>query len=231
MVEFLKLNPQFQGIGFTSQRTRNRMVQRLVNQGISNPQVLDAFSYLPRHLFVDEALAHRAYEDTALPLGMGQTLSQPYIVALMTELALEVEPKKALEIGTGSGFQAAVLGCLVPEVWSVERIEFLLEKAKQRLRQLKLDNVRVHHADGGLGLEKEAPFDVILVTAAPPELPKSLFTQLNEGGRIIAPVGKHLQQLRVYDKHQGRIKYKDIAAVRFVPLIEGLEKSHQANKI
>ncbi|GLR63709.1 protein-L-isoaspartate(D-aspartate) O-methyltransferase [Marinospirillum insulare] len=224
MAEFLRLNPQFKGIGFTSQRTRDRMVKRLVEQGIKNPQVLDALGYLPRHLFLDEALAHRAYEDTALPIGLGQTLSQPYIVARMTELLLEVEPKKALEIGAGSGYQAAVLGCLVPEVWSVERLEALLEKARSRIKNLKLSNVRLHLADGHYGLEREAPFDAILVTAAPKQLPPNLFEQLAEGGRLIAPIGDEHQMLRVYDKRNGQMLQTDIAAVRFVPLLPGTEK-------
>lgn len=225
MAEFLRLNPQFKGIGFTSQRTRDRMIKRLVEQGIKNTQVLDALSYLPRHLFLDEALAHRAYEDTALPIGLGQTLSQPYIVARMTELLLEKSPKKVLEIGTGSGFQAAVLGCLVPEVWSVERLDSLLEKARYRINNLALKNIKLHHADGNFGLEREAPFDAILVTAAPKEVPPNLFQQLAEGGRLIVPVGGDEQQmLSVFDKQDGKMIQTDVAAVRFVPLLPGAQK-------
>lgn len=224
MAEFLRLNPQFKGIGFTSQRTRDRMIKRLVEQGIKNHRVLDAMSYLPRHLFLDEALAHRAYEDTALPIGLGQTLSQPYIVARMTELLLEIKPKKVLEIGTGSGYQAAVLGCLVPEVWSVERLDALLDKARSRIKNLQLNNVKLHHADGNFGLEREAPFDAILVTAAPKELPPSLFEQLAEGGRVIAPVGDEHQMLSIYDKVDGEMIQTDLVAVRFVPLLPGTEK-------
>lgn len=224
MAEFLRLNPQFKGIGFTSQRTRDRMIKRLVEQGIKNPQVLDALSYLPRHLFLDEALAHRAYEDTALPIGLSQTLSQPYIVARMTELLLAIEPKKVLEIGTGSGYQAAVLGCLVPEVWSVERLDPLLDKARSRIKNLKLSNIKLHHADGNFGLEREAPFDAILVTAAPEKIPTSLFEQLAEGGRLIIPIGGEQQMLSIFDKQDGKMVQTDIAPVRFVPLLPGAEK-------
>lgn len=224
MVEFLQLNPQFRGIGFTSQRTRNRMIERLIEQGIKNPKVLEALSYLPRHLFLDEALAHRAYEDTALPIGLGQTLSQPYIVARMTELLLEKAPQKVLEIGTGSGFQAAVLGCLVPEVWSVERLNPLLNKARQRIQELKLTNIKLRHADGHFGLSSEAPFDAILVTAAPKEIPSSLFDQIAEGGRLIVPLGGEQQMLSLFDKQEGQMIQTDIEPVRFVPLLPGAQK-------
>jgi protein-L-isoaspartate(D-aspartate) O-methyltransferase len=224
MAEFLQLNPQLKGIGFTSQRTRNRMVERLVQQGITDGRVLEALRHLPRHLFLDEALAHRAYEDTALPIGLGQTLSQPYIVARMTELLLEVQPRKVLEIGTGSGFQCALLACLVPEVWSVERLDPLLQKARQRLRDLQLHNARVKHADGNFGLPDLAPFGAILVTAAPRELPAGLLEQLAEGGRLILPVGDQEQMLSLFDKKGGRILRRDIEPVRFVPLLPGAEK-------
>lgn len=224
MVELLQLNPQFKGIGFTSQRTRNRMIERLVEQGITNTKVLEALRNLPRHLFVDEALSHRAYEDTALPIGLGQTLSQPYIVARMTELLLEKNPNKVLEIGTGSGYQCAVLGCLVESVWSVERLDPLLEKARQRLKELKLNNVKLRHADGNFGLANEAPFDAILVTAAPKEVPTSLFEQLAEGGRLIIPVGDEQQMLSIFDKQEGEIIQTDIEPVRFVPLLSGANK-------
>ncbi|SFX21783.1 protein-L-isoaspartate(D-aspartate) O-methyltransferase [Marinospirillum alkaliphilum] len=224
MAEFLQLNPQLKGIGFTSQRTRNRMVERLIQQGITDGRVLEALRHLPRHLFLDEALAHRAYEDTALPIGLGQTLSQPYIVARMTELLLEVQPRKVLEIGTGSGFQCALLACLVPEVWSVERLDPLLQKARQRLRNLQLHNARIKHADGNFGLPDLAPFDAILVTAAPRELPEGLLEQLAEGGRLILPVGDREQMLSLFDKKEGRILRQDIEPVRFVPLLPGAEK-------
>jgi protein-L-isoaspartate(D-aspartate) O-methyltransferase len=221
MVELLQLTPQLQGIGFTSQRTRNRMVDRLAQSGISHPHVLEALRQLPRHLFVDEALAHRAYEDTALPIGMGQTLSQPYIVARMTELLLEVKPEKVLEIGTGSGFQCALLACLVPKVYSIERLEPLLEKARQRLKELGLKNAQVSHGDGQLGLASHAPFDGILVTAAPKDIPYELTEQLNEGGRLILPLGDDVQTLCVLDKKDGKLVRQDMEPVRFVPLLPG----------
>lgn len=221
MAEFLQLNPQFRGIGFTSQRTRDRMVERLVSQGIRNLQVLEALRHLPRHLFLDEALAHRAYEDTALPIGLGQTLSQPYIVARMTELLLEVNPHKVLEIGTGSGFQCALLASLIPQVWSVERLEPLLKKARQRLQALKLRNARVSHADGLLGLPDQAPFDAILLTAAPAQIPTNLFDQLAEGGRMILPLGDQQQSLNLLDKRNGLMHQQCIEPVHFVPLLPG----------
>lgn len=217
----LQLNPKFRGIGFTSQRTRNRMIERLIKQGIKNKTVLDVLRNLPRHLFVDEALSHHAYEDTALPIGLGQTLSQPYIVARMTELLLEKNPKTVLEIGTGSGYQCAVLGCLVANVWSVERLDALLEKARQRIQALNLNNVQLHHTDGSFGLASAAPFNAILVTAAPKEIPASLFDQLAEGGRLIIPVGDEQQMLSIFDKQDGKLMQTDIQPVRFVPLLSG----------
>lgn len=224
MDELHQLNPQLRGIGFTSQRTRNRMVDRLISKGISNPQVLEALRRLPRHLFLDEALAHRAYEDTALPIGLGQTLSQPYIVARMTELLMEVSPRRVLEIGTGSGFQCALLACLIPEVYSVERLEPLLHKAQLRLVGLQLKNARVAHADGSIGLKKHAPYDAILLTAAPEHIPETLFDQLQEGGRMILPVGTEQQILSVFDKKGGRILRQDIEPVHFVPLLPGVSR-------
>ena len=223
MVEFLQLTPALQGIGFTSQRTRNRMVERLAAAGISNTRVLDALRQLPRHLFVDEALAHRAYEDTALPIGLGQTLSQPYIVARMTELLLEVQPRKVLEIGTGSGFQCALLACLLPEVYSIERLEPLLEKARQRMQALGLKNAHLGYGDGQLGLALHAPYDAILVTAAPTEIPYELTEQLNEGGRLILPLGGEEQVLCVLDKIDGQLVRQDLEPVRFVPLLSGAQ--------
>lgn len=224
MDELHQLNPQLRGIGFTSQRTRNRMVDRLISKGINNPQVLEALRRLPRHLFLDEALAHRAYEDTALPIGLGQTLSQPYIVARMTELLMEVSPRRVLEIGTGSGFQCALLACLIPEVYSVERLEPLLDKARLRLAGLQLKNARVTHADGSIGLKKHAPYDAILLTAAPEHIPETLFDQLQEGGRMILPVGTEQQILSVFDKKEGRMLRQDIEPVHFVPLLPGIRK-------
>ena len=163
------------GIGMTSQRTRERLIQRLVDQGIDNHEVLDVIRTTPRHLFLDEAMAHRAYEDVALPIGFQQTLSQPYVVARMTELLLEGgAPRRVLEIGTGSGYQTAVLAQLVEEVYSVERIRPLQQKARQRMRQLKLRNVHMNHADGGMGWPEKGPFDGILSAAAPERIPEEL---------------------------------------------------------
>ena len=171
------------GIGMTSQRTRERLVQRLREQGIESPAVLDVMRSTPRHMFVDEALAQRAYEDSSLPIGYSQTLSQPWIVARMTELLLAAGPvQRVLEIGTGSGYQTAVLAQLVGQVYSLERIKPLQEKARQRLRTLRLKNVQLRHADGGVGWESEAPFDGIIATAAPETIPPGLLAQLATGG-------------------------------------------------
>lgn len=221
MAELPQLKTELQGIGFTSQRTRSRMVERLVQAGIENQEVLQALRQLPRHLFVDEALAHRAYEDTALPISLGQTLSQPYIVARMTELLLDVQPKRVLEVGTGSGFQCALLACLVPQVYSIERLEPLLEKARSRLRELGLNNAQLSHGDGQAGFTKSAPYDGILVTAAPKAIPSELIEQLNEGGRMILPLGEENQTLCVLDKIKGQLVRQDIEPVRFVPLLSG----------
>lgn len=223
MVERLQLTTQLRGIGFTSPRTRNRMVDRLARIGIQHPHVLEALRQLPRHLFLDEALSHRAYEDTALPIGLGQTLSQPYIVARMTELLLEVNPQKVLEIGTGSGFQCALLACLIKEVYSIERLKPLIEKARLRLEELGLKNAQISHGDGQLGLASHAPFDAILVTAAPKEIPFELTEQLNEGGRLILPLGEKEQILCVLDKKEGLLVRRDMEAVRFVPLLPGVQ--------
>jgi len=189
------------GIGMTSQRTRERLIQRLVDQGIDNQQVLDVIRTTPRHLFLDEAMAHRAYEDVALPIGFQQTLSQPYIVARMTELLLEGgAPERVLEIGTGSGYQTAILAQLVDEVYSVERIKPLQQKARQRIRQLKLRNVQMNHADGGMGWAERGPFDGILAAAAPESIPQELLQQLAPGGRLVIPVGGETQHLHVVDR-------------------------------
>ena len=167
------------GIGMTSRRTRERLIQRLVDQGITDMRVLDVIRSTPRHLFLDEAMAHRAYEDVALPIGFQQTLSQPYIVARMTELLLEGGPRRrVLEIGTGSGYQTAILAPLVEELYSVERIKPLQQKARQRMRQLKLRNVHMNHADGGMGWPERGPFDGILAAAAPEQIPEELLQQL-----------------------------------------------------
>ncbi|MEZ5554915.1 MAG: protein-L-isoaspartate(D-aspartate) O-methyltransferase [Haliea sp.] len=218
-------NVDLNGIGMTSQRTRERLVRRLAEQGIQDERVLDVMRRTPRHLFLDEAMAHRAYEDTALPIGFQQTLSQPYIVARMTELLLEQGLRsRVLEIGTGSGYQTAVLAQLVDEVWSVERIKPLLDKARARLRQLKLRNVRFSHADGGLGWEEAAPFDGILSTAAPESIPEDLLLQLAPGGCLVIPVGASLQNLQVITRTSEGYETRLVEAVRFVPLRSGTVK-------
>lgn len=211
------------GIGMTSQRTRERLIQRLVDQGISDPAVLDIIRTTPRHMFLDEAMAHRAYEDTALPIGYQQTLSQPYIVARMTELLLAGEPPaKVLEIGTGSGYQTAVLARLVERVYSVERIKPLQAKARQRLRRLKLHNVHTRHADGGLGWAEKGPFDGIIATAAPERIPEDLLQQLAPGGRLVIPVGGESQQLQVVTRAAEGFETEIVEAVHFVPLRPGI---------
>ena len=206
----------------TSQRTRDRLVQRLRSEGIVNPAVLEAIRATPRHLFVDEALASRAYEDTALPIGCGQTISQPYIVARMTELLLEVEPRKVLEVGTGSGYQAAILSSLVDKVYSTERIETLASQARQRFRKLGYRNVRVQHSDGTWGWPQFEPFDAIIVTAGGEEIPKSLLEQLAVGGRLVMPLGGRTQQTLVtVTRTQTVYERVDLDPVIFVPLIGG----------
>lgn len=210
------------GIGMTSRRTRERLIQRLVDQGITNTAVLDVIRTTPRHLFLDEAMAHRAYEDVALPIGFQQTLSQPYIVARMTELLLACGPRRrVLEIGTGSGYQTAVLAPLVEEVYSVERIKPLQQKARQRMRQLKLRNVHMNHADGGMGWPERGPFDGILATAAPESIPEELLQQLAPGGRLVIPVGGDSQQLHVVNRTSEGFETEIIEEVNFVPLRPG----------
>ncbi len=213
----------FRGIGMTSQRTRERLVQRLREQGITSQDVLDVMRNTPRHMFVDEALAQRAYEDSSLPIGYSQTLSQPWIVARMTELLLATGPvSRVLEIGTGSGYQTAVLAQLVGQVYTVERIKPLQEKARQRLRALRLKNVQLRHADGGIGWEAEAPFDGIVATAAPETIPPDLVAQLGPGGRLIIPVGAETQFLTVVTRTAEGLETETFDEVRFVPLRSGL---------
>lgn len=217
MIDSIELS----GIGMTSRRTRMRLVQRLREKGISNEDVLEAIGEIPRHIFLDEALAHRAYEDTALPIGHQQTISQPYIVARMTELVLQSSPRRVLELGTGSGYQAAVLAHLVDEVYSVERIAPLLERAQQRFRKLGYRNLKARHSDGGMGWPERAPFDVIIVTAAPKELPLELLRQLCEGGRMILPLGDTKQSLNVLTKKGASYDQQVIEPVMFVPFVPG----------
>ena len=214
---------QLQGIGMTSQRTRDRLINRLIEEGVSDQRVLEVIRNTPRHLFMDEAMASRAYEDTALPIGHGQTISQPYIVARMTEILLQpVVPSKVLEIGSGSGYQAAVLAQLVDQVYSVERINHLLSQARQRLQQLKLFNVHFRLGDGYQGWPKQAPFDAIIITAAPEHVPKQLVQQLAMGGRMILPVGTGLQQrLVVVTRTDSGHEEEYLDEVSFVPMIKG----------
>ena len=210
------------GIGMTSQRTRERLIQRLVDQGVTNTTVLDVIRTTPRHLFLDEAMAHRAYEDVALPIGFQQTLSQPYTVARMTELLLAAGPRsRVLEIGTGSGYQTAVLAQMVEEVYSVERIKPLQQKARQRMRQLKLRNVHMNHADGGMGWPERGPFDGIVATAAPEQIPEDLLQQLAMGGRLVIPVGGDTQHLHVVTRTTDGYETDVIEEVFFVPLRPG----------
>jgi len=217
------IDMDLQGIGMTSRRTRDRLAQRLRDQGVVNEEVLNVVRDTPRHIFIDEALSHRAYEDTALPIGFNQTISQPYIVARMTELLLEGEPlNSVLEVGTGSGYQTAVLAQLVDQVFSVERIRPLQEKARKRLQRLKLHNVMLRHTDGGMGWPEKAPFDGILVTAAPREIPHELLEQLAVGGRLVIPVGHDEQILkRITRVAEDKYETETLEAVRFVPLLSG----------
>lgn len=214
-----------QGIGMTSQRTRERLIQRLMDQGITRFEVLEAIRSVPRHLFVDEALAHRSYEDTALPIGYGRTLSQPYVVARMSELALaQGRPKKVLELGSGSGYQTAILASLVDEICAIERIKPLLERARKQLRALRVRNVRLRHGDGLDGWASEAPFDLILGAAAPEHLPTQLLEQLAPGGRLILPVGGKRQQLMMVTATPEGYVEEVIEEVNFVPMVRGVTR-------
>jgi protein-L-isoaspartate(D-aspartate) O-methyltransferase len=212
------------GIGMTSQRTRTRMIERRREQGIKNEQVLTAMAGVPRHIFVDAAAAHRAYEDTALPLILGQTISHPYIVARFIELLLETRDKlgKTLEIGAGCGYQTAVLAQLTREVFGIERLAPLLARARENLKQLKLPFIRLKHADGMGGLPEAAPFDSIIVAAAGVSVPQSLREQLAPGGRLVIPVGGREQVLCMIERTpQGWVETR-FDAVRFVPLLPGV---------
>lgn len=213
------------GIGMTSQRTRDRLIQRLKDEGIRDPMVLETIRNVPRHLFVDEALASRAYDDTALPIGHGQTISQPYVVARMTEALLRDGPLgKVLEIGTGSGYQAAVLARLVKEVYTVERVSAFITAARRRFQELNLRNIRVKHADGMIGWTELAPFDGIVATAAPEGVPPALLAQLAVGGRLIIPVGDAAgQSLMLVTRTPDGFKDEALEGVVFVPMRAGTQ--------
>jgi protein-L-isoaspartate(D-aspartate) O-methyltransferase len=212
------------GIGMTSARTRDRLVQRLRDQGIVNPAVLERIRNVPRHIFVDEALGSRAYEDTALPIGFGQTISQPYIVARMTEALLDGGPlARVLEIGTGCGYQSAVLSPLVTTLFTIERIAPLMERARERIKELGMRNVRFRHGDGSVGWKAHGPFDGILVAAAPLSVPEAWLQQLKSGGRLIVPVGPEgEQQLVRFTQKDQRIERQLLGPVAFVPLLGGM---------
>ncbi len=212
------------GVGFTSQRTRDRMVTRLREQGIVDEAVLAAMAQVPRHLFVDEALSTRAYEDTALPIGFEQTISQPYVVARMIEALRGPEERplgKVLEVGTGCGYQAAVLAQLAKEVYSIERIQGLHERARTNLRPMRIANLRLAWGDGYQGLAEAAPFDAIIVAAAAPRMPAALLEQLAPGGRLIAPVGTTAQQLQWMERTVSGVIERALDLVHFVPLRAG----------
>lgn len=212
------------GIGMTSQGTRDRLVQRLRNNGIKDERVLKAIATVPRHEFVDEALSSRAYEDTALPIGLSQTISQPWVVAKMTEALLDGgAPQKVLEVGTGSGYQAAILASLVPKVFTVERIEELLKLARRRFHKLGMHNIYTRYADGHLGWPSQAPFDGIVVTAAATGLPEELIPQLRIGGVLVTPVEKSgAQRLLAIRRTEEGFDQEDLGGVIFVPLLSGL---------
>ena len=218
------ISNDIQGIGMTSQRTRDRLVERLREKGIKNHRVLEVIRTTPRHIFVDEAMAHRAYEDTALPIGHGQTISQPYTVARMSEVLLEDGvPDVVLEVGTGSGYQSAILSRLVPKVYTVERISALLQKSREAHRKLGLMNVFSKHSDGSWGWAPNAPYSAIMVTAAPEVVPPSLFEQLAVGGRMVIPVGSTggEQQLKLFTRNLEGIEETNLEIAKFVPLLDG----------
>ena len=212
------------GIGMTSQRTRTRMVERLREQGIRDTRVLHAMGLVPRHIFLEQALANRAYDGTALPLGFGQTISQPYVVARMIELLIAGrELGKTLEIGAGCGYQAAILGVLSKRVFAVERIAPLLARARENLKQLKLSHIRLKHADGHLGLPEAAPFDTIILAAAAADVPQTLLAQLAPGGRLVIPLGSAEQVISLVERTENGFVETRFDAVRFVPLLPGVE--------
>jgi len=219
-------DPRMQGIGMTSQRTRDRLIERLRSKGIQNEQVLDVMRLMPRHLFVDEAMSSRAYEDSSLPIGHGQTISQPFIVARMTEILLsrgKGNLESVLEVGTGSGYQAAILSQLVPKVYSVERIVALQTQARERFHMLGINNVSLKHSDGSWGWPEFAPYKAIIVTAAPEEVPQGLLEQLDVGGVMVIPVGSQqaIQKLLLITRKKDKFIKQELDAVNFVPLLEG----------
>ena len=204
-------------------RKGDALAQLLCDEGISNQKVLNAVASVPRERFLPDALQHKAYQNTALPIGQGQTISQPYIVAKMSELLLAAPnpASSVLEIGTGSGYQTAILALLFPQVFSVERIKALQFQAKRRMNQLDLHNIKMKHGDGWQGWSSKAPYDCIIVTAAASSVPEALTDQLNEGGRLVIPVGDDQQQLLCIDKIEGELHSTTVEAVRFVPLVAG----------
>ena len=224
MIHKRKLHSNDRGIGMTSQGTRDRLVQTLRKEGIGDERVLKAITQIPRHKFVDEALSSRAYENTALPIGQSQTISQPWIVARMTEAILDGgKPEKVLEVGTGSGYQAAILSQLVPKVFTVERIDELLKFARRRFHNLRLNNIYVRYADGHLGWPSQAPFDGIMVTAVAQSVPQELIEQLRIGGLLVIPVERNGQQrLITVRRLEDGFDETDLGAVVFVPLLSGL---------
>jgi len=219
----LQQKPEYSGIGMTSARTRRRLIEKLKEMGVTNARVLETMLALPRHLFVDEALASRAYENTALPIGHGQTISQPYIVGLMTQILFDKPRNNILEIGTGCGYQTAVLAPMCDSVVSVERVVKLHRQARDRLYDLGIRNVIFRHGDGFAGHTDKAPYDGILAAAVSEDIPDELIEQLAVGGRVVMPVGqKEKQHLIVVDKTQSGINKQEIEAVRFVPRLAGL---------
>lgn len=224
MIHRKRLKGVPRGIGMTSQGTRDRLVRRLRDHGICNEMILQAIATTPRHEFVDEALSSRAYEDTALPIGQSQTISQPWVVARMTEAVMECgKLEKVLEVGTGSGYQAAILAALVPKVFTVERIEELLRLARRRFHKLGLNNIYTRYADGHLGWPSQAPFDGIVVTAAAMKIPPELVNQLRVGGIMVAPVERHgMQRLLAIRRTEDGFEESDLGGVIFVPMLTGL---------
>jgi len=218
----MRASSAHRGVGLTSQRTRDRMVSRLREKGIRDETVLSAMALVPRHLFIDEALASRAYEDVALPIGFEQTISQPYVIARMLEAVRAGRAlDRVLEVGTGCGYQAAILAQFSKEVYSIERIYGLLEKARANLRSMRIPNLRLAHGDGYKGLPEVAPFDAIVVAAAAPEVPAELGRQLAVGGRMIVPVGAGTQHLVLVERKESRLVESTLEAVRFVPMRMG----------